>query len=265
MRYEVLGPLRLADRNRVTAVGPPKVQAVLAVLLIRAGELVTRDQLIAEIWADDPPRRATAALQVYVSQLRKILAAAGFPATTVVTHQAGYVLHKGAQECDADIVLRLAANGRALSRHRRYPEAIRALESALALWHGPVLGGLRAGHLVDGFVTRLEETRMACLETLIDCRLASGLHRELVGPLHSIVAEHPTRETFHRQLMIALYRSDRQADALNVYHLARKTLDDQLGVRPGRMLQRVQQAILRADDELLATCHAGGSEWTESA
>lgn len=265
MRYDMLGPLRLTDRDHSTVIGPRRVQVLLAVLLIRAGQVVTRDQLITETWGEAPPRQAVAAVQVYISQLRKALSAAGFPDGTVVTHQSGYLLHHGDDERDFDVVLRLAARGRMLMRGGQYAEASRSFESALALWRGPVLGGLRAGHLVDGFVTQVEETRLACLETLIDCRLAGGLHRELVGQLHSIVAEHPMREAFHRQLMIALYRSDRQADALNVYHLARKTLDDQLGIRPSKMLQRTQQAILLADDTLLGPGHDGRVEWTESA
>lgn len=171
MRYELLGPVRLADRGRTTAVGPRRVQTVLSVLLIRAGEMVTRDQLIAEIWADDPPRQATAAVHVYLSKLRKALTAAGCPGGTVLTHETGYVLRTGTDEVDFDIVLRLASRGRALMRHGRFTDAIRVLEGALALWRGPVLGGLRAGHVVDGFVTQLTETRLSCLEMLIDCRL----------------------------------------------------------------------------------------------
>src|SRR6185503_18952705 len=118
------------------------------------------------------------------------------------------------------------------------------------LWRGPALGDLRAGPIVEGFVTWLAEARLECLEMLADSHLELGRHRELVGRLYSLTAEHPLREAFYRQLMLALYRSERQADALKVYQMARKTLNEELGLEPCRSVQDLQRAILTADDQL---------------
>ncbi|TYB45388.1 AfsR/SARP family transcriptional regulator [Actinomadura chibensis] len=247
MRYELLGPMRLVDGTGTSAISARKVETVLAVLLIRSDQVVSFDRLMAEIWGDGLPRRATAGLHVYVSQLRKFLRRPGRTDSPVATRVSGYILHKGVDEIDFHVFLQLMNQGRAHLRECRHAEAIACFDDALNLWRGPVLGGLRSGPIVDGFVTWLTESRLECMELMIDAQLQLGRHRELVGRLYSLVAENPLRETFYRQLMLALYRSERQADALKVYQTARYTLSQELGLEPCRALQDLQRAILAGD------------------
>ncbi|MFI6645449.1 BTAD domain-containing putative transcriptional regulator [Streptomyces sp. NPDC050504] len=256
MRYEMLGPLRVVEGDRCSFVNARKVVILFSVLLIRAEQVVSPEQLMTEIWGEDLPRRATAGLHVYVSQLRKFLQRPGRTDSPVETRAPGYVLHIGDDEIDAHIFPRLVDEGRVLFREGRYEEAAGRFEEALDLWRGPLLGaggnGQEAnGPIIDGFSTWLTETRLACQEMLADCRLHVGLHRETVGTLYALTAENPMRETFYRQLMLALYRSERQADALKVYQAARRTLQEELGLEPGRPLQDLQRAILAGDNRLM--------------
>lgn len=253
MRYQILGPLRVIDGDRPSLISARKIETVLALLLVRVDRVVTPEQLMAELWGDRPPRRAAAGLHVYVSQLRKFLARPGRAENPVLTRPPGYLLRRGDDELDLHDFLALVEEGRRHFRERRWAEAVGRFDRALALWRGPVLGDVR-GPIVDSFVAWLSEVRMECLETLIEAQLHLGRHRELVGRLYSLTVENPLREAFHRQLMLALYRSERQADALRAYQSARRTLVAELGLEPCRALREVQQAIL-ADDgrlELLA-------------
>ncbi|MFF4239950.1 AfsR/SARP family transcriptional regulator [Actinomadura geliboluensis] len=251
MRYELLGPLRVVDADgAVSAISARKIEAVLAALLIRSDQIVGLDQLIGEIWGDRPPRRATAGLHVYISQIRKFLHRPDREGSPVVTHPPGYVLRVGSDELDFHAFLRLMNQGRSHARDRRHPQAAECFEQALGLWRGPVLGGLLSGPIVDGFVTWMSDARMECLEMLNDAQLELGRHRELVGRLYSLITEHPLREAFYRQLMLALYRSECQAEALKVFQVARRTLNEELGLEPCRALQDLQRAILTADDQL---------------
>ncbi|MER5786285.1 AfsR/SARP family transcriptional regulator [Streptomyces mobaraensis] len=257
MRYEMLGPLRVTDGSKSMTINAHKVEVVLSVLLVRADQVVSPEQLMAEIWGEDLPRRATAGLHVYISQLRKFLRRPGVAGNPVETRAPGYVLHKGDDEIDAQIFPQLVDEGRVLLREGRHDEAACRFEQALALWRGPALGHggkgpAVAGPIIDGFATWLTETRLECQEMLAECRLQLGRHREAVGMLYALTAENPMREVFYRQLMLALYRSERQADALKVYQSVRRTLKDELGLEPGRPLQNLQQAILAGDPELLA-------------
>lgn len=250
MRYEVLGPLRLVDGDDCSAISARKVETVLTVLLIRFDQVVALDRLITEIWDDAPPRRAMAGLHVYISQVRKFLNRPGRAENPVVTQAPGYLLRKGDDEIDFHLFLQAVERGRALMRGRRYEEAAACLEGALELWRGPVLGGLRSGPIIEGFVTWMTESRLECLEILADAYLRLGRHREVIGRLYSLVTENPLREAYYRQLMLALYRSDRQADALKVYQSARSTLKEELGLEPCRALRDLQRAILTADGRL---------------
>ncbi|MEV0387446.1 AfsR/SARP family transcriptional regulator [Nonomuraea sp. NPDC050643] len=244
MRYEILGPLRVVDGNDYSFISARKVESTLAVLLIRADHVVAFDQLVMELWGDSPPRRVAAGIHVYISQLRKFLHRPERDDNPVVTHPPGYLLRMGVDELDFRDFLRLTEEGRCLAREERYEEAADCLERALSLWRGPVLRDLGNGPIIDGFVAWLMESRLECLELLADCQLQLGRHRELVARLYSLITEHPLRETFYRQLMLALYRSERQADALHVYQTARRTLRHELGVEPCRALRDLQQAIL---------------------
>lgn len=247
----MLGPLRVVDGDGSSSISARKIELLLAALLVRADDVVPTDQLITEVWGDRAPRRATAGLHVYVSELRKFLSRADRPDGRIVTRPPGYLLSMGSDEIDVRTFLDLVGLGRSRLRERRHQEAANCFEDSLALWRGPVLGDLACGPMIDGYVTWLSEARVECTEMLIDAQLQLGRHRELVGRLFSLTAEFPLRETFCRQLMLALYRSDRRAEALQVYQLARRTLDVELGLEPCRALQDLRRAILAADDDRL--------------
>lgn len=251
MRYEILGPLRVMDDGASSEISARKIETVLAVLLIRADRVVAFEALMTELWGDELPRRATAGLHVYISQLRKFLHRDHRADNPVVTQPPGYLLRLGNDDLDLNIFLRLMEEGRRLARGQLHEEACARLEAALDLWRGPVLGDIRNGPIVDGFGTWLTETRLECLELLAESQLRLGRHREMIGRMYSLVAENPLREAFYRQLMLALYRSERQGDALNVYQSARRTLNDELGVEPCQSLRDLQRDILAAEDRLL--------------
>lgn len=247
MRYELLGNLRVVDGPEALSIGARKVEILLATLLADADHVVSAHQLMNEIWGEHPPRRALAALHVYVSELRKFLHRPGRERGPIVTRSPGYVLLLDGDELDSTLFLAQAASGRRLVREQRYEEARERLEAALALWRGPALGDLGQGPVLSSFATRLTETRLECLELLVDVQLERGRHRELIGMLYTLIAENPLREAFHRQLMLALYRSERRADALKVYQSARRVLIDELGLEPCAPMRDLHKAILRSD------------------
>ncbi|GAA3269293.1 AfsR/SARP family transcriptional regulator [Dactylosporangium vinaceum] len=251
MRYEILGPLRVVDAKGVTTISAPKIEVLLAALLIRADHLVAAEHLIGEIWGDQPPRRATAGLHVYISELRKFLTRTDRPEGRIQTRPPGYVLELRGDQTDVQEFLSLVDEGRSRLREHRLDEAMAALERALGLWRGAPLGDLLKGPSVEAFATWLSEVRMEATELLMDAQLQLGMHRQLVSRLFLLTAEHPLRESFYKQLMLALYRSDRTADALKVFQTARRTLHAELGLEPCRALQEVQRAILTADDRVL--------------
>lgn len=250
VRFEVIGPLRVVNGDETVTVRARKMEILLATLLIRAGQVVSLDQLVTEIWDHNPPRRATAALYVYISQLRKLLGTPGRTESPIMTRAPGYVLSPGEDELDLEILQRLVNKGRDAAREGRHPDAAAAFGDALGLWRGPVLSELRDGPIVTGFVTWLEEVRLECTEKMVEANLALGRHHELIGFLYTQVAEHPLQEALYRQLMQALYRSERRADALGVYATARKVLQSELGLEPGRALRDLQRSILLADEAL---------------
>ena len=248
MRYEILGPLRVTDGTQTLPVSGPKIRVVLATLLIRSGQIVPLEDLIGEVWGEHPPRRATAALYVYVSQLRKLLGADG--EGPIHTETPGYVLRTGPDELDLQQFQTLAARGRQSMRDTRLDQARTAFEEALALWRGPTLIELQNGPIVSGFALWLEEMRLECTELLVEANLRLGRHREQVGFLQGLVRDHPLYEAFHRQLMLALYHSERRADALMAYRSARTVLNRELGLEPGRRMRELHQSILRSTDDL---------------
>ncbi len=251
-RYEILGPLRVVDEGGNSFITARKIEALLAALLIRADRVVSADQLITEIWRERSPRRATACLHVYVSSIRKFLSRPGRADSPVTTRPPGYLLRLGGDELDLHTCVRLMDEGRAYSREEQHEEAVDRISSALALYRGPVLGDTPRGPILDGFVTWVTEMYLEGTELLIDSQLELGHHRELVGRLCALTSEHPLRESFYRQLMLAMYRSDRQADALHVYRAARQMLIGELGIEPCPALQDLHTAILMADPRLLA-------------
>ena len=250
MRYEILGPLHITGPAGSSSLTSRKAETLLGLLLIRADQVVTMEQLIGEIWADSPPGRAVASVHVYISQLRKFLRQAGAASDPIVTRPSGYLLRTNGALLDVHAFANQSRLGREYAKEHRYEQAANSFNAALALWRGPLLEGSPGGPIISGFATWLDETRAECLERLMDVELGLGRHREAVGRLYSLATEYPTREAFHRQLMLALYRCGRQADALKAFQTVRSTLIDELGLEPGIDLQKIQVAILKADPVL---------------
>ncbi len=245
MEYRILGPLALVEDERDLAPAGPKQQALLGIFLLHPGETLSRDRLIDELWGSRPPETAGNTLQVYVSQLRKLL-----PPGALVTRLPGYALEVDPESLDASRFERLARGGRDALARGDSAGASTALERALALWRGPVLAGVAFEGTAAGEAARLEELRVTAAEDRIDAGLALGRHAELVGELEALVSEHPLRERLRGQLMVALYRNGRQADALDVYQRTRSELVEQLGIEPGPQLQELQRAVLAQDPAL---------------
>ncbi|HSI79720.1 MAG TPA: BTAD domain-containing putative transcriptional regulator [Solirubrobacterales bacterium] len=232
------------------SVGPPQQRAVLALLLLNANEVVSRDRIIDELWGADPPATAAKLVQLYVSRLRKAIAsdpaAAG---DVVVTRTPGYLLQVDPDQLDLDRFERLVAEGRRALREGRHREADERLREALALWRGPPLADFTFELFAEVEIGRLEELRLEALEDRIEADLALG-RGDLVGELESLIARHPLREKLRGQLMLALYRSGRQSEALEAYRDTRGTLVDEVGVEPGPDLRRLERAILAQDPAL---------------
>ena len=213
-------------------------------LLLHRNQPVAPEQLIDDLWGDNAPATAANTLQVYVSQVRKIVA------DRLKTEGGAYRLRVEPDELDAERFERLAGEGATALGQKSYGEAAELLIEALALWRGPALADLRYDSFAQGEIARLEELRIAALEDRIEAELGLGRQEQLIGELESLVAEHPTRERLRTLLMLALYRAGRQADALEAYRQARETLLEELGLEPGPELRDLEQAILRQDEAL---------------
>jgi DNA-binding SARP family transcriptional activator len=247
MEFRILGPLQVLDEGRELPLGGAKQRALLVLLLLDPNRVVSRDRLIDELWGTSPPDTARTALQVYVSQLRKALGR-----DLILTQPPGYLIRVSDGELDLHRFERLVATARA----EEPAEAARLLREGLALWRGAPLA-----ELSDSFAraerARLDEQRLAALEQRIETELALGRHAELVPELEGFVREQPLRERLRGQLMLALYRCGRQADALEVYRTGRRLLDVELGLEPDDELQRLEKAILNHDPSLESPVVAG--------
>jgi DNA-binding SARP family transcriptional activator/tetratricopeptide (TPR) repeat protein len=232
MEFRILGPLEVVVDGRSLDLGAAKQRALLAVLLLEGNRVVSTDRLIDALWGEHAPETASKALQVYVSQLRKLLGS-----DRIVTRTPGYQLRLEPEELDLDRFQALAAAGR--------------FEDALALWRGRPLDEFAYEPFAQPEIARLEELRVASLEERIERDLDAGRHGTLVGELEALVLRHPLRERLRAQLMLALYRSGRQGEALDVYQAGRSLLAEQLGLEPGERLKRLQRAILAHDPSLL--------------
>jgi predicted ATPase/DNA-binding SARP family transcriptional activator len=240
--FRLLGPLEAHHDGESLRLGPPKQRALLALLLLRANEVVTRDTAIDALWGDDPPERAAEALQVYVHGLRKALGH-----DRIALRGTGYALDVESDELDLQRFELLLALGQSALAAENPAAAAAHFEAALGLWRGEPLADVV---LESTEPARLAELRLRALELDADARLALGQHEDLVAQLEALVAEQPLREAFSRQLMLALYRSGRQADALDVFRATRKLLADELGLEPSPALAELERAILRHDASL---------------
>ncbi|MFJ5799031.1 AfsR/SARP family transcriptional regulator [Streptomyces decoyicus] len=249
LRFSVLGPVRAWRGETPLAAGSPQQRALLAALLLRGGRTATAPELVDALWGDEPPHAALAALRTYASRLRKAL---GDDAAALVSESGGYAIrsvdgrpldldHDHAEQYAAEAEKAKAAGDRGRARE--------LLDAALAQWDGEPLAGL-AGPYADTQRTRLDEWHLTLLETRLELDLELGCHAEAVSELTALTAAHPLRERLRELLMLALYRSGRQAEALAVYADTRRLLDEELAVEPCASLSELQQRILRADPEL---------------
>jgi predicted ATPase/DNA-binding SARP family transcriptional activator len=254
MDFRILGPLEALDQGREVALGGSKRRALLALLLLHANETLSTDRLIDALWGERPPSTAAKAVQVHVSRLRKALTpeAANGATGVVVTREHGYELKLDPERLDAHRFERLVAEGNRELAAGRPQRAASAFEGALSLWRGAPLADLAYEPFAQREIARLEDLRVVALEQLNEARLALGRHAEVVGQLEALIGEHPYRERLRAQLMLALYRCDRQADALQAYQDARRTLVDELGIEPGERLRQLERAILAQDPALAA-------------
>jgi DNA-binding SARP family transcriptional activator len=252
MDFRILGPLEALDEGRVVRLGGSKQRALLAVFLLHANETLSIDRLIDELWGERPPATAAKTVQVYISRLRKALAGGedDGSAGVVATREHGYELRLDPERLDAHRFERLVARGRGDLAAAHHERAAAALEGALSLWRGPPLADLAYEPFAQREIARLDDLRVAALEQLIEAKLALGAHAEVVEQLETLIAEHPYRERLRAQLMLGLYRSDRQADALQAYQDARRTLVEELGIEPGERLRELERAILAQDPGL---------------
>jgi DNA-binding SARP family transcriptional activator len=249
MDFRILGPLEVLDGKRALSVAGRKQRALLALLLIHANETLSTDRIADELWAERPPATAAKSVQVHIFRLRKALAF-GAGEQLLVTRQQGYELRVDPDQVDSRRFERLVAEGRSELAADRPEAAASTLEQALALWRGAPFSDLAREPFAQRESARLEDVRVAAQEQMIEAKLALGGHAEVVGQLEKLIGEQPYREGLRAQLMLALYRCDRQADALQAYQDARRTLVDDLGIEPGSRLRDLEQAILEQSPAL---------------
>src|SRR5215469_6520475 len=254
MRVRILGPFHLEDGGRPITIGGVRQRAVLADLVLHANEVVPSEQLLVELWGEDSPPSAANALQAAISRLRRVL-----PPGRLVTTAPGYMLRVFPAELDAAQFEQLMFEGRDALTAGTAAEAVQLLDQAMTLWRGPPLADFRYEPFAQAEIGRLEELQLACLEERNEANLALGLEGALAAELGRMVIDHPLRERLRGQLMLALYRSGRQAEALEAYRQFRSTLMEELGLEPSSALSELQAAILRHDPALAPGSATGGT------
>jgi DNA-binding SARP family transcriptional activator len=252
LEIRILGPFEVLHDGQAVPLAGQKQRALLAALLLRAPEVVSTDRLIEDLWGNDPPRTAATSLQNFISQLRKTLGS-----DVVHTRAPGYALDLAAAAVDASLFERALDDARTADPEER----VDRLQRAEALWRGQPLAEFAYAEFAQDAIRRLEELRLGAQEDRIDAQLELGKHHDVVAELESLVRQNALRERLRGQLMVALYRAGRQAEALQAYQDARAALLDGLGIDPGPTLQGLHSAILRQDDALsLVTTHNGDSD-----
>jgi DNA-binding SARP family transcriptional activator len=241
LEFRILGPLEVLDGEEVLHLGGQKQRALLALLLLDPNRVVSTDRIVDALWGEQPPRTAATSLQNFVSQLRKLLGP-----ETLVTKPPGYELRLAGEQLDLQRFRRLVDEARGEPPEERAER----LRRALALWRGPPLADLGFESFAQSEIVRLEEFRLAVIEDRVEAELEAGRHAELAGELETLAEEHPLRERLRAQLMLALYRAGRQAEALQIYHDTRRVLVEELGIDPSPSLQHLHGSILRQDPGL---------------
>jgi DNA-binding SARP family transcriptional activator len=263
LEFRMLGPLEVLRQGVALPLSPGRPRLLLALLLVHANEVVPTDRLLEDLWRGQPPPSAPQAVQVYVSNLRKLLEPerpSGGPARVLITRQPGYVLEAPPEHCDARrFEVFVSEGGKAVDDHR-WADATRILDEALALWRGRVLADLADEPFVQSEAVRLEDLRLVATERRIEAQLALGCHRELVSELEALIRQYPFREQLWARLMVALYRSGRQADALRAFQRLREVLGEELGLEPSPELCRLEAAVLRHDPQLTLPVIGTGPE-----
>jgi DNA-binding SARP family transcriptional activator len=252
LEFRLLGPFEVVEDGRSVPLGGSKQRALLAILAIHANELVPADRLIEQLWPDDPPESAANTLQGYVSRLRKALGSNGSNGARpiIVFRAPGYVLTVPPEQIDAHRFERLLDDAEGQAGDGDSPAAARSLREALALWRGAPLADFTYERFAQLEIARLEELRLKAIEERIDADLACGRHAALAPELSTLVAEHPLRQRLRAQLMLALYRSGRQAEALAVYREGRRMMQEELGLEPTSALSELERSILQNDPSL---------------
>ena len=251
MEYRILGPLEVFHAGSLLDVGGPRHRKLLAVLLVNAGEVVSSERLIDALWGEAPPNSAPGMLHVRISEIRNALRSGRVDRNAgIVTRHSGYQLQVGVDELDSRRFERLAGAGRQALASGDDVKASAKLREALALWRGPPLGEVADEPFAQGEIARLEALRLQVVEDRLEADLTLGHPGDAVVELEALVAEHPLRERFWCQLMLAQYRAGRQGDALQTYQAVRALLVERLGVEPGSELQRLHAAILDQDRAL---------------
>jgi SARP family transcriptional regulator, regulator of embCAB operon len=259
IRFSILGDCEIRTATRTVRPRGPLERALLVTLLISTRQVVPTAALIEELWAGQYPARVENALQAHVSRWRRRLAALepGAP-PRLVTHPAGYMLLVQDDELDATIAARQLDQIRL--RHWSEPrEAVAALRSVLGLWRGPALLGVACGPICRAAATRYEELRIAAWELLFEAELRAGHHQSMIPEIQDVLAAHPFHERFWQQFIVALYRSGRQVDALNVYRQLRRRLTEELGMEPSPAMRTYERAILAQDPRLYVDYPATGT------
>lgn len=244
MKFRLLGPVEVVIDDQPVVIAASRQQITLALLLLGAGHVVSTDRIVDALWGEKPPRTARSQVQITISALRRLLGEC-----VIVTQAPGYLL-KVPDECiDLACFEELTASAARAMTEQRLPDAVKDLRTALAVWRGPALEGMQS-EAIQSAATRLNELRTSTHQNCLELELQLGQHQEIVGELTELVAEYPLNEHFRGQLMLALYRGGRQADALEIFRSGREVLQEELGLDPSPELCRLEQAILTRDPEI---------------
>lgn len=253
VQFKILGSIEVTSGDTQAKIPPGRQPIILGALLLEPNRVVSIDRLIDVVWDDQPPVTARSQVQICVSALRHVFTDLGVE-VPIVTRAPGYLLRVADSQVDSQNFSRLVAEAGNAERDGSLEEAVELLRTALALWRGPALGGEPGPGLLSAAV-RLEEARLTATETWIDLELRLGRQHRVIGELGSLVAEHPLRERLRGQLMVALYRSSRPAEALEVYRTGWRLLVDELGLEPSEELRKLEAAILAEDPQLQPEAH----------